>query len=274
MTRPVSTSDWCTDSTFNAIFSVDSTLFAFKGSQFGLLDMNGIVAGYPRNLSMVWPGLPADIDAAMVWAAEGTTDPPGFIPLSVYFFKGDQCYLFTFQSGKGFVMNSGYPRTIITDFPGVPSDIDAAFVWSGNGKPYFFKGDKYYRFTRGSMVDAGFPRNIAAWKGLPKKVDAAFSNRGNSRTYFFSGQDFYRFHDTDFKVDAGYPKKTADVWLGCKLPGTEGNEMMKEMKEGGMQFDGVGGASTSGSEKLLSSSASILFSFLAIYVINVLKALC
>lgn len=274
MTRPVLT-DWCIDPTFDAIFSVDSTLFAFKGDMFGLIDMTGLVAGYPRNISSVWAGLPSGVDAAMVWAPEGTTDPPGFIPLSVYFFKGDQCYLYTFQNGKGFVLSSSYPHSIASEFPGVPSNLDAAFVWSGNGKPYFFKDDKYYRFTRGSMVDAGFPRSIAAWKGLPKKIDAAFSNRGNSRTYFFSGANFYRFHDIDFKVDAGYPKKTGDVWLACNSMGMGGNqmmkEMMKEMKEGDMQFHG------SGSEQMLPSNAATLaalFSFLAFYLVNVFNAIC
>jgi hypothetical protein len=31
-------------------------------------------------------------------------------------------------------------------FPGVPSGLDAAFVWGGNGKIYFFKGDKFWKF--------------------------------------------------------------------------------------------------------------------------------
>jgi len=263
MTRPVQ-SDWCVDSSFDAVFSIDSSLFAFKGSEFGIIDMNGVIAGYPKNISLVWAGLPSDIDAAMVWSQEGTTDPPGFIPLSVYFFKGENCYHFTFIKGQGFVLTPGYPRNISMDFPGIPGNLDAAFVWSGNGKPYFFKGDKYYRFTRGSMVDAGFPRSSAAWKGLPKKIDSAFSNRGNSRTYFFSGNDFYRFNDIDFKVDPGYPRKTAEVWLGCQIDGMGGNQMMKEMLEGRMQFQGAGG------QQLLSSGvmASILTGC-AIYLLNV-----
>ena len=31
-------------------------------------------------------------------------------------------------------------------FPGIPSNIDAAFVWGGNGKIYFFKDSKYWKF--------------------------------------------------------------------------------------------------------------------------------
>ncbi len=43
-------------------------------------------------------------------------------------------------------MDSGYPKAISKGFDGIPNRVDAAFVWSGNGKIYFFKGSKYYRF--------------------------------------------------------------------------------------------------------------------------------
>jgi len=37
-------------------------------------------------------------------------------------------------------MDLGYPKPISAGFPGVPDNFDTAFVWSGNGKIYFFKG--------------------------------------------------------------------------------------------------------------------------------------
>ena len=40
----------------------------------------------------------------------------------------------------------GYPKEITMGFPGIPSNIDAAFVWGKNGKIYFFKGEKYWKF--------------------------------------------------------------------------------------------------------------------------------
>lgn len=37
-------------------------------------------------------------------------------------------------------MDSDYPKKISDGFQGIPSDVDAAMVWGGNGKIYFFKG--------------------------------------------------------------------------------------------------------------------------------------
>lgn len=42
---------------------------------------------------------------------------------------------------KNMRMDKGYPKLISTGFAGIPDNVDASFVWGGNGKTYFFKGD-------------------------------------------------------------------------------------------------------------------------------------
>lgn len=44
-------------------------------------------------------------------------------------------------------MDSGYPKLLSVGFEGIPDMLDAAVVWSGNGKTYFFKGN-YFNNTR------------------------------------------------------------------------------------------------------------------------------
>lgn len=54
---------------------------------------------------------------------------------------------------------SGYPRLISRAWPGLPGNIDAAFTYK-NGKTYFFKGSKYWRYN-GQKVDGQYPKEIS-----------------------------------------------------------------------------------------------------------------
>lgn len=45
-------------------------------------------------------------------------------------------------------MDGDYPKEISEGFTGIPSDLDAAMVWSGNGKIYFFKGKIYIIYDK------------------------------------------------------------------------------------------------------------------------------
>ena len=104
----------------------------------------------------------------------------------------------------------------ITQF-GLPMELanmDAAFIWERNGRTYFFKGDKYWRFY-GSKIDYGYPRSISVWKGLPQRIDAAMKWR-NGKSYFFAGPKYYRFDDFNVRVEAGYPKSIALKWMRCE----------------------------------------------------------
>lgn len=98
-------------------------------------------------------------------------------------------------------LDSGYPKSISDGFSGIPSNIDTAFVWGGNGKIYFFKDDKYWRFdpARTPPVGLGYPKPISNWNGIPDKLDAALKY-SNGYTYFFKGNKYWRFNDRSFSV--------------------------------------------------------------------------
>ena len=106
----------------------------------------------------------------------------------------------------------------ISDY-GLPPELhnmDAAFVWSGNGRTYFFKGGKYWGYRRrGGGIDSGYPKRISVWRGIPNDIDAAFKWQGNGRTYFFKGKDYYRFNDRYHRAGYGYPKRIALGWFNC-----------------------------------------------------------
>merc|ERR1712107_51843 len=84
--------------------------------------------------------------------------------------------------------DSGYPKEIANGFEGIPSNIDAVFVWSGNGKIYFFKGSQYWRFDPGQKppIKSSYPKSISNWDGIPDYIDDVI-HYSNGFTYFFKG---------------------------------------------------------------------------------------
>ncbi|XP_071497588.1 matrilysin-like [Diadema antillarum] len=128
---------------------------------------------------------------------------------------GSQCWRLTNTD-----IDQGYPKPISEEFQGIPDNVSAAFVWSGNNRVYFITGSKYYRYSmKAQRVDSGYPRDMSVWRGLPDGVDTAFQY-SNRRTYFFFGSKYYRFNDRDLTIDRGYPRSTAKWWLGCNAVGS------------------------------------------------------
>jgi hemopexin len=94
--------------------------------------------------------------------------------------------------------------------------LDAAIVWP-NGKAYFFRGDKYVRYSIDPEgADAGYPKKIKDnWSGLWEcDIDAAvvWTDR---IAYFFKGAEFIKYSIKDPEgAESGYPKKITGAWPG------------------------------------------------------------
>ena len=114
-----------------------------------------------------------------------------------YFFKSDKYW--RFSNGEP---DPGYPKLIRKGFAGIPDNVDAAFVWSGNEKIYFFKGKQYWKFDpeKRPPVDKDYPKPISNWEGIPDDIDAAL-RYDNGYTYFFKQGQYYRFDDMKFKLN-------------------------------------------------------------------------
>merc|ERR1712029_1277750 len=131
---------------------------------------------------------------------------------------------YVFKGNKYFKLNddgveSGYPRFISSGWDGLPSNVDAAFVWSGNGKIYFLKGNKYYRFDPEERppVKRSYPKPVENWEGIPGNIDDALQYK-NGYTYFFKQGRYWRFDDKNFGIDRAdppFPRPASYWWFGC-----------------------------------------------------------
>ncbi|XP_062408999.1 vitronectin a [Sardina pilchardus] len=92
----------------------------------------------------------------------------------------------------------GYPR-LIKDVWGISGPIDAAFTRINcQGKTYFFKGNKYWRFED-EVLDEDYPRDISVgFEKVPDNLHAAFSapahgHHGKEKVYFFKGDQYFQY---------------------------------------------------------------------------------
>lgn len=120
--------------------------------------------------------------------------------------EGMNCSRFIFTQGSNYWRYIGkqvdgeYPKDISEGFTGIPDNVDAATVWTGNGKIYFYKGTKFWRFdpTQRPPVKSTYPKLMSNWEGIPDNIDAALAYHGH--TYFFKDKVYYRFNDRKFSV--------------------------------------------------------------------------
>jgi hypothetical protein len=170
----------------------------------------------PKQPDGPWRGMPAAFNGGIDAALKRDNG-------RIYLFDGSRYVRFSSEPDGA---NPGYPVTTSANFRGMPGafqdSIDAA-TSNSTGQIYFFRGDRYIRFTDLSQgMESGYPVLISGnWKGMPSSfnsgIDAALTD-ASGRIYFFKDDQFVRFSDVSAGMDAGYPQPIASVWVG--LPPT------------------------------------------------------
>ncbi|DAA20465.1 TPA: matrix metallopeptidase 11-like [Bos taurus] len=180
---------------FDAAATIRGELFFFKAGFVWRLRGGRLQPGYPALASRHWQGLPSPVDAAFedaqghiwffqgaqYWVYDGEKPVLGPAPLSelglqgspihaalvwgseknkIYFFRSGDYWRFQPSARR---VDSPVPRRV-TDWRGVPSEIDAAFQ-DAEGFAYFLRGRLYWKFD---------PVKVKALEGFPRLVGPDF----------------------------------------------------------------------------------------------------
>lgn len=80
---------------------------------------------------------------------------------------------------KEVTVEPGYPHSLGELGSCLPREgIDTALRWEPVGKTYFFKGERYWRYSEERRAtDPGYPKPITVWKGIPQAPQGAFISK-------------------------------------------------------------------------------------------------
>ncbi|XP_048413191.2 matrix metalloproteinase-28 [Stegostoma tigrinum] len=106
------------------------------------------------------------------------------------------------------------PLSLQKSWPELPSAIEAAAVSDKEGKFYFFRGGRCWRYA-GNRLDKGFPMKVKDM-GLPRHPDAAFYFRPLSHVVIFKGSKYYVLNEELMQVEQYYPRTLSD-WKGIPI---------------------------------------------------------
>lgn len=99
---------------------------------------------------------------------------------------------------------------------GLPPNIDAGIIWSGNGAMYFFKGYGYYKYYYDEFfvnVAMGPFTNSAWGTFFENGIDAAANLNGTS--FFFKGCQIAQYGGPESKVNAMF--NVTDIQVPCNV---------------------------------------------------------
>ncbi|KAM4690411.1 matrix metalloproteinase-18-like [Rhinophrynus dorsalis] len=166
------------------ISTKNGSIYLFKGEYFWEISRGKLPLTpkkkYPQLISRKWKSLPSSIDAA-VRMQNPTANQDG----KIFFFKGNNYWKYYDDR-----MEPGYPKLIKDGFPGIPSNIDAAFTQPA----IVAKGGKVIR---------------------------------EERIFFIKGKKFFVYNPTTGNSTS--PQSLQDDWVGVKLPITAALSLKNEM---------------------------------------------
>ncbi|XP_061461114.1 matrix metalloproteinase-28 [Rhineura floridana] len=131
-----------------------------------------------------------------------TTDLEG----NLYILKGGYYWI----ASKG--VNPTGPHLLRAMWPGLPSAIDAAAFSEEDGKFYFFKGGRCWRY-KGSSLEVSFPRKCSSSGDLPRHPDTALYFQPLGHLVLFKGPKYYVVNEESLRVEPYYPRSLRD-WGG------------------------------------------------------------
>uniref|UniRef100_A0A8D0GND0 Matrix metallopeptidase 28 n=1 Tax=Sphenodon punctatus TaxID=8508 RepID=A0A8D0GND0_SPHPU len=123
----------------------------------------------------------------------------------LYIFKGSHFWVVS-RGG-----NTTGPQPLQAKWPRLPAAIDAVTLSEADGKFYFFKGGRYWRY-KGSALEAGFPRKCIA-SSLPRHPDASLYYQPLRRLVLFKGPKYYVVSEESLQLEPYYPRSLKD-WSG------------------------------------------------------------
>ncbi|CAB3234733.1 unnamed protein product [Arctia plantaginis] len=188
---------------YDTLQVLQGKIFVFEEEWVWVLrDKHKIEEGYPKLFHDVFRGLPADVTMIKTIYEKQNGNIVIFSEHNLFEFDP------SFQ-----IIRSGF----ISEYqiPDDVSELTSVFVSNYNNKTYLLEEERFWRFDETNMtMDAGYPKDMSAWRNVPYPVNAAIVWKGD--TFFFQGPRYWRFDNTLVEAHRYYPLPTAPIWFKCE----------------------------------------------------------